>query len=68
MHHGLVLTLETGNGYGNTVKSKFDPPQLAEAKMICQRHCVSNLSHSLASCYDHACVVKFVWTQVVRIT
>jgi len=50
---------------GNIDGHKFEAGQLASMKKTCQ-HCFSTLNHNLASCYNDARVIKFVWTNLVK--
>src|SRR5215469_8095084 len=52
--------------WGNIDKHKFDDGQLGSMKKTCQQHCFSTLNHNLAYCYNHARVIKFVWTNLVK--
>jgi hypothetical protein len=52
--------------WGSIDAHKFNAGQLASMKKTCQWHCFSTLNHNLAYCYNHARVMKFAWTNLVK--
>ncbi len=58
---GPCFTLySAGHDWGYVGKPAFDPTQLQEMKMECQRNCFSTLQHNLGFCYNDRRVIRWV--------